>query len=302
MNYPLLFFPGKVLFLDDDELLMESFSVHFSDCGSSCFTQPDQVTAYFEKYDNLLLDNVFSFNIDDVDVGIGIAADYLKLKNILDSNQALTTPVVLFVDYTMPTVDGISYCKKISDRAVKKVLLTGNEDLNIAINAFNEGVIDHYVSKSDDHLFDKIPAIVNKMRLQYFDEATRSLRAHCKSHCADKGYIDALAEYIKVIDPVKFCVIDDNGSYCFYDAQGNVHWFLIKSKADLDYYADIAEGFDAGKELVERLRQHQMLPFFLSKDTEDLPPDMWGQYMFQCKPVSDMVFLATHTDSSNVAK
>lgn len=223
MNYPLLFLPGKVLFLDDDELLMESFSVHFSDFGASFFTRPDQVTAYFEKYDNLLLDNVFSANTDDVDVGMYIAADYLKLKDILDGNQDVTTPIVLFVDYAMPAIDGISYCQKISSSRVKKVLLTGNEDLNIAINAFNEGVIDHYVSKSDDQLFDKIPAIVKKMRLQYFDEATRFLRVHCKPHCADQDYIDALAEYIKAIDPVKFCVIDDNGSYCFYDAQGNIH-------------------------------------------------------------------------------
>lgn len=70
----------------------------------------------------------------------------------------------------------------------------------------------------------------------------------------------------------------------------------------MNYYADIAEGFDADKQLVDDLRGYQVLPFFFSRGEADLPPDRWGQYMFQCKPLGDTVYLATHTDSRDVVK
>ena len=49
---------------------------------------------------------------------------------------------VVVVDYDMPEIDGLEFCRKLEHFPLRKVLLTGKADEKLAVQAFNEGIID----------------------------------------------------------------------------------------------------------------------------------------------------------------
>ncbi len=63
---------------------------------------------------------------------------------------------VLVVDYAMPEMTGIEFCAQFRGHRVKKMLLTGAEERDVVFDAFNQGIIDHFVAKNDDALVDHL--------------------------------------------------------------------------------------------------------------------------------------------------
>ena len=57
---------------------------------------------------------------------------------------------VIIVDYYMDEMNGIEVCETLSKHPAKKILLTGGADKeNIAIDAFNKGIIHRFINKTD---------------------------------------------------------------------------------------------------------------------------------------------------------
>ena len=54
----------------------------------------------------------------------------------------------MLVNYAMPTMNGLEFCAQLTDRDVRRVLLTGVADEKTAVQAFDAGLIDHYLPKA----------------------------------------------------------------------------------------------------------------------------------------------------------
>ena len=89
-----------------------------------------------------------------------------KLKN----GSRFAEPSVVVVDYSMPQMNGLDLCSRITNPYIKKVLLTGVADEKIAIKALNTELIDFYISKSESSLSQELYRIVDHLRDRYFKE------------------------------------------------------------------------------------------------------------------------------------
>ena len=47
-------------------------------------------------------------------------------------------------------------------------MLTGNKDHSMAVQAFNEGIIDHFLVKDSPNLIDQLVHSIDKMQKSYF--------------------------------------------------------------------------------------------------------------------------------------
>ena len=52
----------------------------------------------------------------------------------------------------MPDINGIEFCQNLKDKKVFKIMLTAEADSNIAIKAFNDGLINKFILKTTEHL------------------------------------------------------------------------------------------------------------------------------------------------------
>ena len=81
----------------------------------------------------------------------------------------------MVVDYSMPEVDGIQFLTSIRNANCMKILLTGIADEREAVAAFNAGLIDCYLKKTDVEMARKLASAL--------DDAKQAARPAGTSAC-----------------------------------------------------------------------------------------------------------------------
>lgn len=180
---------------------------------------------------------------------------------------------VVMVDYAMPRLNGIELCRRIEDPNIKKILFTGVATETQAVEAFNQGIIDHYIRKSEHRVYDKLNATIRSLQHQHiqtmFDAAGEvfdiglppilsnpPVRALMHKLAARYRYV----EYYLAARPAGFMLID---------ADGHVHRLVL---ADADTVAEqrrLASDFAAPQACIDALSQGEavMNPVMLNDDT-----------------------------------
>ena len=100
---------------------------------------------------------------------------FSSYEKIYDDNRFAGISTVV-LDYNMST-DGLELSKQIRRNCsyIKIIMLTGEADENLAIEAFNEGLIDKFIRKSSTTFFNEIKRYICKFNIEFFDISRRKL-------------------------------------------------------------------------------------------------------------------------------
>jgi len=166
---PCYFFPSQVILIDDDQSLLDNLMPCLDDHASVhvAFQNPFKALDYInsqtaetdssvaltseEEWQHVRLD----FNIYDL------------YKRIYDANR-FTKISTIVIDYHMPGLNGLEFCTKIKNPYIQRILLTGDEDEHIAIEAFNKGLIHAYIKKHEFEAISKLKKAIGEAQLNYF--------------------------------------------------------------------------------------------------------------------------------------
>ena len=170
---PAIYFPTRVLLLDDDPKFLKTLADHLSDFI------PVEALSHVDEAFKVLKDNkerikeewIYFEDIinDEADESIPtIVFNLEKLNTTLKNKEHPNHISILIVDYSMPEMNGIEFCKKIQDLPVKKIMLTGVADYKIAVKAFNEGIIDQFIVKDILSLDGTIKAAIKEQQKKFF--------------------------------------------------------------------------------------------------------------------------------------
>ncbi|MDZ7825124.1 MAG: response regulator [Gammaproteobacteria bacterium] len=83
---------------------------------------------------------------------------------------------VAVVDYDMPGMDGLEFCRRIDNPRIRKVLFTGVADEKV-VQAFNAGIIDRFIIKSQPDAVAEVRRAVSDLQRRYFEAISETLRA-----------------------------------------------------------------------------------------------------------------------------
>lgn len=178
------FYPTTVALIDDDQRFLESFEELLArEFIVRQFAQP-----------HLGLDHLMGEDADHVSriarLG-GYATSDAWPSNEVDRLQLLLssyigqlrgyprrfdTVSVAVIDLNMPGIDGLTICRALRRRPVRTILLTGSSSDKLALNAFNEGLIDRYVSKHDPDLMTVVSEHIRDLQSAYFRRITTSIK------------------------------------------------------------------------------------------------------------------------------
>ncbi len=78
---------------------------------------------------------------------------------------------VLVTDYEMGHHNGGDLCRRIENRAIGRIGVTGKVDERFAVSAFNENLIDRYLRKDDPQLVEKTGQFVTELKREYFSRS-----------------------------------------------------------------------------------------------------------------------------------
>ena len=150
------YFPTQVILLDDDPDFLEGVSIMLNKCLSfKIFQSAHQALEYVNNahknvhiqercYSNYKTGPLESDSLTHIDI------DKLHLE-ILNGSRFQTASTVI-VDYSMPEMNGLEFLLQLKNPFIKKVLLTGQADMELAIKAFNKQLIDQFIYKHDPKL------------------------------------------------------------------------------------------------------------------------------------------------------
>lgn len=266
--------PTTVVAVDDDPLLLESLAFHLSRAQRcEAYVSPVQaLAAILERGRSARPDGwVQPLTVSDLNELPGDPSDHgvrLHLRSIADimANPRRASEIsVLVVDYDMPQMDGLALCRAISHLPIQKILLTGKADERLAVDAFNEGIIDRFILKHDPDVRGRLKAEIALADERYFRGITRFLADifHANHDFpADPDFAgwfaaerqrDGIVEYYFSVDPP--------GMICF-DARGRGRLLLVQDREQIEAHRADAWHQHAPAHVLDGMGREDRQPWF----------------------------------------
>ena len=294
MNNPKMsccYFPTTIVLLDDRLDFLRSMALKLnSQLNYKLYDNPSQAleflttncrqSSFAKKWFSIVEDGEFENSLlAHSAVNVNIFAIHQEVYNKTRFNELS----VLLVDYAMPNINGVEFCRKLQDLPIKKLLMTGEADHSLAVQAFNDHIIDQFVLKEEKDFFGQINKAVRELQKKYFHDLSKSIMENLlidSNNClGDEVFINFFHQLCEENNIVEYYLIDDLGGFLMFDIEGNPNWLIVKIKKNIEGYYHIAEDNDASRDIIEDLANYRKIPFFFSEEDQKEPVNNWDKYL-----------------------
>jgi CheY-like chemotaxis protein len=188
----------------------------------------------------------------------GLVLDYWRSQG-----HRYGLPSIAVVDYAMPAANGLEVLKASPPWPPYRVLLTGKADEHTAVAAFNDGLIDRYVTKQTPDL---VQQLISALRQNYnapmdFHEGIwrNVLRRSQQLALQDRAVQQSLTEWLKAQDCVEYMVLPEPFGVLALDSTGHAHWLQFEMYKDLAAAVDLAKAAGQDEPTLAAIAQGQVL-------------------------------------------
>lgn len=251
MSFPLFQRPGTIVFLDDDPDYLEMLALVLPrnwhvrllasprHCIETLRAEPPAWEADAWQQQQM---------VDQWRAGSPLVPQILAYWAQTPERYALTR--VCVVDFSMPEMDGLQVLSELADWPGARVLLTGQADEQVAVNAFNRGLIEQFIAKQmpdmSRHLVQVMQRLLATPHPRHAQTWRATLRPEHNTVLRDLTVAHELSEFA-ARRWVEHVVIGDPFGVLGMDGAGYVSWLQLESRADLPALAEVAvqAGLDA---------------------------------------------------------
>lgn len=197
--------------------------------------------------------------------------------------QQVSTVVV---DFHMPGMDGIEFCKSIQNPNIQKILLTSIVDESKAIEVLNEGLIHTFIRKQSPNVMQLLSQAIEQAQKRYFMNLSNMVQQVVKfspedSALSDPAFIEHFYRVAKEFRAVEFYQTEFLGSFVFLDGQGNHYGLFTRINDQIDSYCESKEAESAPRDIIDALRERRQILCHHNENSLSLPDGrMWEQYLF----------------------
>jgi CheY-like chemotaxis protein len=287
--------PTSILVLDDDPLFLESLDFQFSDeLSCQTFTRPDAALEHLRAQARQHPDFSRYFkDCSEMDLGSEsrhgdrlLRLQLSELRSMVDDHSRHQRVSVAVVDYDMPKMTGVQFCRAIKDLPIKTILLTGKAGLETAISAFNEGVIDCFLQKQDANVSIALRREIKRLQGEYFEEISDpiqcALALQKPSFFSDPEFLKLFNEVAEENGVVEHYVCSSPPGVMMRDADGNESFLLVCDVDDTKNQCEVAEDRSAPSDMLQLLRTRKAQAWFPTQEGL-YHPDFeaeWARYIW----------------------
>jgi len=289
---PCFMFPFTVVMVDDNQSFLENVSLKLGlNSLVKLYDKPEEAILFLTGKANLH-DNLDKFlvkvNTCETDEDNPLfTLDYRRLYEQIYEADRFSEAAVVIVDYSMPKLNGIEFCERIKKLPIKKIMLTGEADHEVAVDAFNKGIIDMFILKDISDVIVKLSDAIKKLGIQYFcDLSNAILKCPADELLHSNEFVKLFDHWVQHNKIVEYYRCDRSGSYMGFNEKGEIFWLLIKADHEIDTFIEIAKSYGADQSILANLTSRENLLFLLSEFEKKKPISQWNNYMF---PVTDHI-------------
>jgi CheY-like chemotaxis protein len=272
-------YPTTTLILDDNQSFLESVDMALStkDRRLHFTTKPYEAIESITKSSN---NAHFNFLRDNGDGDLEL--DYSKIQDIAKDPFRAHEISVLIVDYHMPEINGIDFCKRIKDSICQKILFTAHSNQDIAVNAVNNGLIQQYIQKHDPNVDKLLIEAIEYAEIQYATNKFNSVITSTKNSNGlfiNPNLQAALLDFIQTEEIVEHYLLDQNGSLLCIDRTGQISKILVKHREDIRIPLTWREAEYLPKALAHEIWECKKTLCSSIDDVNFPPINLWEHYL-----------------------
>lgn len=306
INFPLIYHPTTTVMVDDNQGILDSmqYALEARDLLVQTYVAPEEALAYLNGVyqpspifdESLKRLPEYAIEAGKPQAGMHAASMYIHhLHRAIYDPQRFDEVAVIFVDYQMPGMNGIEFCRQLAKHPAKKIILTGEADESLAVEAFNDGIIDQFLRKGDPRCQEKLLEVIKHFSLQYFIERSQTLvdnlTAKYDFSCPlnSPSFCEMVQRMHDEHGILEHYILDAGGSFLMLDGSGKLNWFAVQSEEDMDMFVDLAVDSGAGPEVIMDLQARDHLPFFANPDQlSKVKGSAWRSYLYPAHVIADL--------------
>jgi CheY-like chemotaxis protein len=262
-SIPTCFFPTTALFIDDNRDFLLNFVLQLDEwLAYRVFDSPiDALESIQKKYreHDLITYRCAKGNTN-------VSPSFLALYQEVYNPARFCDVSVVVVDYAMPGMNGLDFCRHINQTKIKRILLTGKTDEKLAKKALEEGLIHRYINKSDPAVVELITQSVSELQLQYFQDMSDELVSLLPILLPGCFHDESFAQFFRNLchenGIVEYYLLNDSGTFMLLDVDAQISFLLIKNKAQLGEYYSLARDNSANNIILDQLARGEKIPLF----------------------------------------
>jgi CheY-like chemotaxis protein len=305
---PFYYHPGTVVLVDDQPAYLRSMVTavgYAADCMG--FSEPLQALKFLNGLSSQHLP--LGGHHGEALMEPAVLAAYLA------SDQRFKLVTTLVVDYSMPGITGLDFCRSVSLPYVRKIMLTGDADSDLAVAAFNEGLIDKFFKKSSDQVVLDLNVAVLKAQINYyamqaqlFNESVN--QKYLPSFLSNQAVIDLLSGFIQNGECCEFYFLNYQGDILLINSAGKLQLLMVRDeKAMKEMAQDIEqiyldEPIDAFENLLQAFKKYQVIAEPLTAQQKNMSLDEWERYAHPANKIAtaqgDIYYAVIDAASSNL--
>lgn len=291
---PVFYFPTSTLMLDDDMDFLNALTARFKSSQNIIATTSveDAIGILKERFE----ENYFTFfskiftdlsehnSYHESDILLGVNFD--KMNKIFSdvSKESFITNVI--VDYAMPQMSGLEFCERIKHLSVKKILLTGMDDKNLAVEAFNKGLIDSFILKNPSTIIAEVSDALKRNQNDFFYTISKSLIDLVWSTAEKNNVLELLKTTIAELNIKQYYIADKNGSFLLVTYSGEQYFLIILPEKCFLEMLSIAEDNDASRRVLHALQTKTAYPLIISEEDRRSSVATWDDKLFSVNKIN----------------
>ena len=263
MSFPLFNRPGTIVFLDDDPDYLEMLALMLPrKWRARLFVQPRECIRQLQQELPFWEADTWSQQqlVDQWRAGRPLVPQILEYWARQTERFSLTR--VFVVEYSMPEMDGLQALDALADWPGARVLLTGQADDQVAIDAFNAGLIQQFIPKQTADIEARLVDVLERLQGTPHPSHAQTWRATLRPEQATLLRDPAVAGRLGALAArhwVEHVVIGDPFGVIGLDADGAASWMQLETGIGLPALAELAQLEGLGADVVADVRAGRKL-------------------------------------------
>jgi CheY-like chemotaxis protein len=260
---PPVFYPASVVFVDDNDSYLDALRRFFPDTATNLFfTRPQTALPYIRQHARENSLELAPAAVCLSEPGVERFVETSAGRDVVARPSRFQEVAAVVVDYDMPGMSGVEFLASIADLRCAKVLLTGVANETVAVKAFNAGIVDLYLRKTE-------PDSANRL-VHFLNDAKNR-------HCSESGWLALGDNGLTYCDPRTRKVIDavvaaqgiveyywrpEQNAILMFDRDGKPSVFVAWAENDWISQGEIVADEGGPAELLRQLAVREAMPLF----------------------------------------
>jgi CheY-like chemotaxis protein len=166
------------------------------------------------------------------------------------------------VDFSMPGTNGLQVLETLLDWPGSRVLLTGQADEQIAVQAFNQGLIDQFVPKQAPDITRLLLGTLRKLSLAPHPRLNTLWRATLRPTQQSILQIPSVSSALQAYAEkhwVEYVILDAPFGLLGLDVNGRCHWLQLEPMSSLPDLTELAASAGLGPDAIRSIESGQRL-------------------------------------------